>query len=267
MTSSFYDQLAPYYHLLYGDWDRSVARQGEALAKLLQEAGVAAGAPVLDAASGIGTQTLGLLEFGFRLTASDISPGAIERLRVELSRRSLDATTHVDDLRTLNRTASESMAAVIACDNSIPHLLSDAEILEAFRSCYRCLRPGGVAVFSVRDYAAIERVNPDVRPYGMRYEQGTRFLAVQVWEWDGDQYDLRIYLTSESAAGVCETKVIRSRYYAVSINRLLSLLSEAGFINAERRDDVLFQPVIWARRPEAAIAQTHRTSADNRAGG
>jgi hypothetical protein len=29
------------------------------------------------------------------------------------------------------------MAAVLACDNSIPHLLSDAEILLAFRSCYQ----------------------------------------------------------------------------------------------------------------------------------
>ena len=100
------------------------------------------------------------------------------------------------------------MAAVIACDNSIPHLLSDGEILEAFRSCYRCIRPNGLAVFSVRDYAAIARVNPDVRPYGLRYEDGGRFLAVQVWEWDGEHYDLRIYLTSESAEGDCQTRCL-----------------------------------------------------------
>lgn len=251
MTASFYDQLAPYYHLLYRDWENSVTKQGEALAKLLRGAGISGGESVLDAACGIGTQTLGLVQHGYRVTASDISPGAIERLRKELARRSLHATTHVDDLRTLGCISSESMAAVVACDNSIPHLLSDAELLEAFRSCYRCLRPGGIAVFSVRDYAAIERVNPDVRPYGMRYEAGSRFLAIQVWEWDGDQYDLRMYLTSESPAGVCETQVLRSRYYAVSVDRLLALLAGAGFVGAERRDDVLFQPVLWARRPNA----------------
>lgn len=251
MTAAFYDQLAPYYHLLYGDWESSVAKQGEALARLLREAGVVPGDQVLDAASGIGTQTFGLLERGYRVTASDISPGAIERFKVELSRRALLATAHVDDLRTLSRTSSESMAAVVACDNSIPHLLSDGELLQAFRSCYRCLRPGGIAIFSVRDYAAIERINPDVRPYGLRYEAGNRFLAVQVWEWDNDQYDLRIYLTSESPEGICETQVLRSRYYAVSIERLLSLLVEAGFVCAERRDDVLFQPVLLARRPNA----------------
>jgi hypothetical protein len=88
-----------------------------------------------------------------------------------------------------------------------------------------------------------------VRPYGLRREAGNRFLAVQVWEWDNDQYDLRVYLTSESAEGICETRVLRSRYYAVSIERLLLLLAEAGFVCAERRDDILFQPVLLARRP------------------
>ena len=81
--------------------------------------------------------------------------------------------------------ADRSKAAIIACDNSIPHLLSDAEILEAFQSCYRCLQPGGVLVTSVRDYDNIERKSPDVRPYGLRYNGGDRFLAVQVWEWEG----------------------------------------------------------------------------------
>ncbi|MEO8675866.1 MAG: class I SAM-dependent methyltransferase [Casimicrobiaceae bacterium] len=253
MTASFYDELAPYYHLLYDDWERTVGRQGTALAALLKERGVDSGAAVHDAACGIGTQALGLLQNGYRVTASDISAGAIERLRAELARLGLAADAQVDDLRTLELVASGSMAAILACDNSIPHLLTDAEILRAFRACLRCIRPGGVAVYSVRDYAVIERRNPDVRPYGMRNEGGRRFLAVQVWEWEGegDQYDLRIYLTSESPAGACETRVLRSRYYAVPIAKLLLLMADAGFVDIERRDDVLFQPVLVGRRPDA----------------
>ena len=100
----------------------------------------------------------------------------------------------------------------------------------------------------MRDYGAIERKSPDVRLYGLRYEGGKRFLAVQVWEWDGDQYDLRIYLTSESPSGVCETRVLTSRYYAVPIERLLVLMAEVGFEEVRRRDDVLFQPVLLGRR-------------------
>jgi len=251
-TASFYDELAPHYHLLYGDWEAAVGRQGAALGGLLEACGVPPGAPVHDAACGIGTQTLGLLHNGYRVSASDLSPGAVARLNMELARRGLRAETSVDDLRTLEHVANASMAAVIACDNSIPHLLSDAEILRALGSCHRCLRPGGVVVISVRDYAAIPRRNPDVRPYAMHNESGTRVLAVQVWEWDGDRYDLRLYLTTESPDGTCETRVLVSRYYAITIARLLELMAEAGFTELQRRDDVLFQPVLLGRRPHAA---------------
>jgi glycine/sarcosine N-methyltransferase len=121
-------------------------------------------------------------------------------------------------------------------------------LLQAMRTCRRCLRPGGVAVFSVCDWAGIAHVNPDVRPCGMRHAAGSRFLAVQVWERDGDQYDLRVYLTTESPTGACTTQVLTSRYYAVSVARLLALPGEAGFVDAQRRDDVLFQPVLPVRR-------------------
>jgi SAM-dependent methyltransferase len=249
VTANFYDELAPYFHLLYGDWESAILKQGAAIASLLREFGVNSGDHVLDAACGIGTQTLGLAMLGFEVTASDISPGELERLRFELSSRSLHAQVHLDDLRTLAHADSGSMAAILACDNSIPHLLSDAEILQSFRSCYRCLRPQGVVLFSVRDYAAIERKTPDMRPYGMRHVDGDRFLAVQVWEWDMDQYDLRLYLTREFTHGRCETRVLRSRYYAVSIARLCQLLQEAGFVDVQRRDHVLHQPVLMGRRP------------------
>jgi SAM-dependent methyltransferase len=248
MTSSFYDHLATHYHLLFTDWEASVRRQGNALAGLLQNEGVSCEEPILDAACGIGTQTLGLLAEGYQVTASDISAGALKRLRSELAKRSLQAQVHVDDLRTLSRTASESMAAVLACDNSVPHLLSDAEILRALSSCHRCLRPGGVLILSVRDYASMPRLSHEVRPYGMHRQDGHRLFAVQLWEWEGDQYDLRLYMTSEAPDGSCHTTVAVTRYYAVTIDRLMTLLREALFVDVKRIDDLLFQPVVMARR-------------------
>ena len=35
MTASFYDALAPYYHLIYPDWEASAKRQSEAIVKVL----------------------------------------------------------------------------------------------------------------------------------------------------------------------------------------------------------------------------------------
>lgn len=250
-SAAFYDELAPFYPLLYSNWDDAIARQGTALSSLLSELGVARGDTVLDAACGVGTQALGLLGQGHHVIASDLSVGAILRFKAELERRALRAEARVDDMRELAGVEPESVAAVMACDNSVPHLLSDAEIAQAFASFHRALKPGGWMVISVRDYASIERKNPDVRPYGLRHDGDRRFLAVQVWEWDANQYDLRMYLTIESD-GTCETRVLVARYYAVTIERLMQLMSTAGFVDIRRRDDVLFQSVLVGRRPDSA---------------
>src|SRR5262249_8089967 len=71
-AGDFYDALAPYYDLIFDDWDASMARQGAALAALI-DAELGSGAEpasvrILDAASGIGTQALALAARGFRVT-------------------------------------------------------------------------------------------------------------------------------------------------------------------------------------------------------
>jgi 2-polyprenyl-3-methyl-5-hydroxy-6-metoxy-1,4-benzoquinol methylase len=195
MTQDFYDKLAPYYHLLYPNWEVSIARQSRGLAAVLHEFGVPTGRSILDAACGIGTQTLGLAGLGYRVTASDLSPAAIARARAEAEARQLPISFAVADLRTLSQAVAGGFAAVLACDNAIPHLLSDDDIRTAFVECRRVLAPGGVLLISTRDYAAIERRTPDRRPYGTRTEGGCDYSAEQIWSWDGDQYDLALQLT------------------------------------------------------------------------
>jgi SAM-dependent methyltransferase len=244
----FYDRLAPYYHLLYADWEGSILRQGAMLAGLLREHGIGKGSRVIDGACGVGTQTIGLLGEGYRVSASDASPGAVRRAREELARRGLEASVEIADIRSLSATHTQPAPAVIACDNAIPHLLSDDDILRAFRECYRCTAPGGVFVISVRDYAAIDRRTPDVHVYGLRDVGERRFVAMQVWDWRGDLYDFSLYLTEDTGGPECATHVMRSTYYAVSTSRLVDLMCEAGFERSERRDGAFFQPLVIGRR-------------------
>lgn len=78
----FYDRLAANYHLIFEDWDASIRRQGAAVGAILErECGTPSGVRILDCACGIGTQVLGLAGCGFRTTACDLSPFAVERRR------------------------------------------------------------------------------------------------------------------------------------------------------------------------------------------
>ena len=85
-TKGFYSELSDFYHLIYPDWEESVQRQAEALDATIRE--VWRGSEtVLDVSCGIGTQSLGLASRGYKVTASDLSPGAIERARLFFARR------------------------------------------------------------------------------------------------------------------------------------------------------------------------------------
>jgi hypothetical protein len=64
---SFYDALAPWYHLVYQDWEASIARQGEALGSLLATEWGTGVRRLLDVTVGVGTQALGLAARGYEM--------------------------------------------------------------------------------------------------------------------------------------------------------------------------------------------------------
>ncbi len=53
--AGFYDELADDYHLIFADWNASIARQASVITALLHDHGMASGT-ILDASCGIGTQ-------------------------------------------------------------------------------------------------------------------------------------------------------------------------------------------------------------------
>lgn len=248
-VADFYDRLASAYHLVYENWEASVDAQGAALDALIREFGGVPGDEVLDVACGIGTQTLGLAERGYALTASDLSAGAVARARREAQRRGLVIDFSVADMRRACEHHASGFDALICVDNALPHLLTDGDILLALRQFHACLRPGGLCVLSVRDYATMERGGTRFRPHGVRRNGMARHAVFQVWEWREPLYDLNLYVVRDALGQACRTDVFRSTCYAIGIDRLMALLTQAGFGHLERRDDVLFQPVIVGIRP------------------
>src|SRR5262245_20877400 len=194
--ADFYDDFAPYYHLIFADWDASIARQGGALGALVR-AQWPGHRSVLDASCGIGTQSIALALDGFWVKGSDTSLRAIERARSEAAQRGLVIEFSVCDMRQAFACHGGGFDVVLSADNAIPHLLDDGEILRALESMHACLRPGGGCVLTVRDYDREPRGVNIVKPYAVRTENGKRFLVVQVWDFTGELYDLTLYIIEE----------------------------------------------------------------------
>lgn len=244
----FYAELTPLYHLIYPDWNRSVERQASMLGSIVREMWGDDVSEILDVSCGIGTQSLGLARLGYQVTASDISPDEVERAKAEARKRKLSISFSVADMREAFSHHARQFDVVISCDNSVPHLLTDDDILTAFRQFYSCTRPGGGCIISVRDYEKEDLTGRKVEPYGIREENDVRYFIFQIWEFHGQIYDLSIYFVEDTGGSECRTRVLRSQYYAVGIAKLIDLMTRAGFDEVKRLDDRFFQPVIIGTR-------------------
>jgi SAM-dependent methyltransferase len=228
--AGFYDELAPFYRLIYRDWEEGIASQAEDLVNIIRSQWNGKVSSVLDVSCGIGTQAIGLARLGFNVTASDLSAAGIARAREESLARGLSIRYSVCDMREAAVHHGSGFDLAICCDNSITHLLTDADIACALQQMHACLRPGGGCLMTVRDYDKEERGTGLVKPYGTREVDGKRILIFQVWDFEGDQYDLSMYFVEDDRAGLIQTRVMHSRYYAIGPHKLLKLMRQAGFV-------------------------------------
>jgi SAM-dependent methyltransferase len=245
---AFYDALAPWYHLVYQDWEASIGRQSRALSSLLASEWGPAARRVLDAAVGIGTQALGLAALGFQVIGSDLSRAAVQRAGEEAGRRGLRLGCVVGDVRVLP-VRSATFDIVLACDNALPHLLSEDDIRCAFRECLRCIRPRGGSVISMRDYGGPPSPGTvETQDYGERIWSGRRCRLVQTRRWRGQFYDVAFELVTNDEAKEVVLQTPETTYFAIGVERMAVLMEETGFTRVRRVDGCLVQPVLVGTR-------------------
>jgi glycine/sarcosine N-methyltransferase len=251
-AAAFYDGLADRYHLIFGDWDRSVRRQGEVLERVIRAEMGAGPLSLLDCSAGIGTQAIGLALRGHEVHATDLSGKAIERARKEAVRFGVPMTFGVADLRALDEQVSGTFDVVISCDNSLPHLLTDEDLLLAAQNIRSKLRENGLFLASIRDYDEVLDERPSATTPGVFDTPEGRRIYFQAWDWadDGRTYALHLFLLTESG-DAWETHHLETRYRAVLRQELSQILREAGLQDIAwhaPEETGYYQPVLTARR-------------------
>jgi SAM-dependent methyltransferase len=234
-TQRFYDDLAADYHLNYQDWHASVPRHGRVLDTLIR-ARIPGPEPlrVLDCSCGISTQAIGLALSGHRVTGTDLSPASIERARHEAASFGVDVDFAVADMRRLPADIRSGFDVVISCDNSLPHLQTDAELDLALAGMASKLRPGGLLVVGIRDYDTLVRDRPRFTPPQIVERPVGRSVLFQLWDWDenGALYELTMFVMKQEGDG-WTTDVHRVPYRALLRHELERSARTAGFTAIE----------------------------------
>ncbi|MFJ3307038.1 class I SAM-dependent methyltransferase [Streptomyces sp. NPDC086549] len=246
----FYDRLAPDYHLIFPDWDASMARQAAALDGLVQERLGRGPHRILDCACGIGTQAIGLALMGHHVFGTDLSPVAVSRAVAEAAARGATLPTAAADMRALPFHPA-AFDVVLCADNALSHLLTDADLDTALAGIRRVLRDDGLVVITVRDYDGLRRSRPASTPPQVSGTADGRVVTFQLWHWqdDGERYELEHFQLHPAGTG-WEVRVRRTASRALTRGRLTEAATAAGFTDVtwhEPPGTGYYQPVLTAK--------------------
>jgi len=113
------------------------------------------GVRVLDAACGVGMDTLALHRRGFRVTATDASPAMVEQCRARTRSHGLDLTVGVCPWAALPDRFGPVFDAVLCTGNSLAHAPTRADRRAALTGFAGVLVPGGTLVVDSQDWAVL----------------------------------------------------------------------------------------------------------------
>lgn len=247
-----YDEFAAHYDQIFENWEASIVRQATVLGGILErECGDRRPIHVLDCACGIGTQSLGLAMKGFEIEGCDISSGEIQRARSEASKRGLTVPFSVASMLQLTAVGQSSFDAVICIDNSLPHLETDAQLLQAARQARAKLRTDGSFIGSIRDYDRLIVERPAAQGPSFYSDGDRRRIVFQIWDWlDARRYRFHLYIT-RSEQSEWHTFHFTSTYRAVLRSELGDILLQAGFSKVRwllPSESGFYQPIFVAQR-------------------
>jgi SAM-dependent methyltransferase len=111
---------------------------------------------VLDAACGTGQHVIALAKKGLDVTGADLSSEMIAVARANASAVGLDLRFEPVGFGILAGTfGAGSFNAILCLGNSLPHLLTPADLAHALTDFSTCLTPGGILILQNRNFDAV----------------------------------------------------------------------------------------------------------------
>ena len=251
-TKKFYDDLSADYHLNFGDWDEAIANQAKVLDKIIRKYANGAQRTILDCACGIGTQAIGLAQTGYMVTASDLSPIALKRAADEAEKRNVRINFKAADFLQLESEIEGTFDVVICCDNPLPHLLREDELLLAAKNIFSKIKPGGLFITSTRDYDEILKDKPLSTYPVVADVNGAKTFTFQTWDWqENNIYNLNHYVVT-GIPNNFSTSLRKASYRAYRRDQIDVVFKQQGYTSLKwlmPAESKYFQPMLLGFKP------------------
>lgn len=249
IVQSFYNNIALQYDKLFLKWQDTINEQAKLIDIIFQNNGFNHQARILDCACGIGTQAIGLALLGYNVTASDISDGEITEARKRAVENHVEINFQQANFCALSETFSEQFDIIIAMDNALPHMLSNAALENAVKSITDQISSGGLFVASIRDYDKLLEDKPTYSaPYIHKTNKGQR-ISFQTWDWIGDNYKFTQYIIDDE--GEAKISKFECEYRATRRKEITDLLLANGcseVIWKMSEETGFYQPIVIAKK-------------------
>jgi glycine/sarcosine N-methyltransferase len=252
-TNAFYDSVAEYYPLFFRDWKTQLEREGLSLRSMFRNKGIQR---VLDASCGVGTQSISLAQLGFEVVAVDPSPGMLKKAQQTAAEYGVENKIEFEraDFLNLHNVVHGPFDAILTKGNALPHLLLDTEIEAALQTFFALLRPGGLLVIGMRDFAPFMEDRPHFIPGFVHGENGGEFITFDLWEWhDGPPViaTRKLFIVRGNDVQGYQTIKRQVMFRPLSTDEVKVVLLEIGFEEISDQPDRT-ERVLVARKPLGA---------------
>jgi SAM-dependent methyltransferase len=146
------------YDAFSSDYDRFVDWPGRLAAEMPyieQELQAAKAHRVLDAACGTGMHAIALAQQGYTVVGTDLSAGMIEQAQANATARGVGTRFEVAGFGVLSAQVGTDFDAVLCLGNSLPHLLTPADLVATLADFGACLQSGGMLLIQNRNFDAV----------------------------------------------------------------------------------------------------------------
>lgn len=222
------------YDAFSTDYDRFVnwpSRLAAELPFIESQLGAASARRVLDAACGTGQHAVALAKRGYTAAGADLSGGMVERARANAAAAEVTVQYAVAGFGQLAQAfEGQRFDALLCLGNSLPHVLSPAELAQTLGDFAACLRPGGLLLVQNRNFEPVlARRERWMEPQAAR-EGDAEWLFLRFYDFDADGLlTFNVITLRREGAGPWTQSVTTTRLRPMQAEELASALAAAGF--------------------------------------